>query len=91
MYFACPSVDPEVGRIPEVVQDKITGLLLPFGDCERMVRSIEKLIKDRPLRSRLGRAAQARAHDEFSARVIVSRYEELYYRAGKVRNALSLP
>lgn len=90
MYFACPSVAPQVGGIPEVVQDKLTGLLLPFGDCESMARSIENLIKDRPLRLRLGRAAQARAHQEFSARVIVSRYEELYYRAGKARNALSL-
>jgi N-acetyl-alpha-D-glucosaminyl L-malate synthase BshA len=80
MYFACPSVAPRVGGIPEVVQDKITGLLLPFGDSEKMARAAENLIQDATLRTMLGRAAQARAHDEFSARCIVPRYEKLYRR-----------
>ena len=78
MYFACPSVAPQVGGIPEVVQDRISGLLMPFGDCEKMARAVENLIQDAALRTTLGRAAQTRAHDKFSARVIVPRYEALY-------------
>jgi L-malate glycosyltransferase len=80
MYFACPSVAPRVGGIPEVVQDKITGLLMPFGDCKRLALAAENLILDATLRTMLGRAAQARAHDQFSARIIVPRYETLYRR-----------
>ena len=80
MYFACPSVAPQVGGIPEAVQDEITGLLIPFGDSEKMARAVENLIKDARLRTILGRAAQARAHDQFSASVIVPRYETLYRR-----------
>ncbi|MBV8143333.1 MAG: glycosyltransferase [Verrucomicrobia bacterium] len=80
MYFACPSVAPQVGGIPEVVQDKRTGLLIPFGDCEKMARALEQLIQDKTLRTELGRAAQTRAHDRFSASVIVPRYEQLYRR-----------
>jgi N-acetyl-alpha-D-glucosaminyl L-malate synthase BshA len=80
MYFACPSVAPRVGGIPEVVQDKITGLLIPFGHSEKMARAVENLIQDTTLRTVLGRAAQARAHDQFSARIIVPRYEALYRR-----------
>jgi N-acetyl-alpha-D-glucosaminyl L-malate synthase BshA len=80
MYFGCPSVAPRIGGIPEVVQDQQTGMLLPFGDCVEMARATEKLIQDLTLRSTLGRAAQARAHDKFSARVIVPRYESLYQR-----------
>jgi L-malate glycosyltransferase len=78
MYFGCPSVAPQVGGIPEVVQDRISGLLIPFGDSEKMARAVENLIQDAALRTTLGRAAQARAHDKFSARVIVPRYEALY-------------
>ena len=78
MYFACPSVAPRIGGIPEVVQDEISGLLMPFGDSEKMARAVENLIKDATLRTILGRAAQARAHDQFSASVIVPRYETLY-------------
>jgi N-acetyl-alpha-D-glucosaminyl L-malate synthase BshA len=78
MYFACPSVAPRVGGIPEVVQDRNSGLLMPFGDSEKMARGVESLIQDAALRTTLGRAAQARAQDKFSARVIVPRYEALY-------------
>lgn len=80
MYFACPSVAPLVGGIPEVVEDKITGLLTPFGDSETMARATENLIQNATLRIKMGRAAQARAREKFSARVIVSRYETLYQR-----------
>ena len=80
MCFACPSVAPRIGGIPEVVQDKITGLLLPFGDCERMARAVEGLIQDAAFRLALGRAAQMHARQMFSANLIVPRYEALYRR-----------
>jgi L-malate glycosyltransferase len=87
MYFACPSVAPQVGGIPEVVQDNITGLLRPFGDTEKMARAVENLIQDAPLRAKIGDAAKSRAHDVFSARVIVPRYESLYRRVCEINLA----
>jgi glycosyltransferase involved in cell wall biosynthesis len=53
---------------------------MPFGDCEKMARAAENLIQDAKLRRILGRAAQARAHNKVSGRVIVQRYETLYRR-----------
>jgi hypothetical protein len=47
-----------------------------------MARAAENLIQDATLRTTLGRAAQARTHDNFSARVIVPRYETLCRRVG---------
>jgi len=82
MCFACPSVATKVGGIPEVITDHETGLLVPFGDADILARSVEKLIQDAALRATLGRAAQARAREMFSARIIVSRYEALYRRVG---------
>jgi N-acetyl-alpha-D-glucosaminyl L-malate synthase BshA len=80
MHFACPSVASEVGGIPEVVQDKISGLLMPFGDCEKLARAAQDLIQNATLRKKLGLAAKTRAHNEFSASVIVPLYEALYRR-----------
>jgi N-acetyl-alpha-D-glucosaminyl L-malate synthase BshA len=80
MCFACPSIAPQIGGIPEVVLDQITGLLLPFGACQRMAGAAERLIQNATLRATLGRAAQTRARAEFSAKVIVPRYEALYRR-----------
>lgn len=80
MCFACPSVATHVGGIPEVMQNNSSGLLVPFGDAGKLARAVEKLIQDERLRATLGRAAQARAGEEFSADAIVPRYESLYRR-----------
>jgi N-acetyl-alpha-D-glucosaminyl L-malate synthase BshA len=80
MCFACPSVAPRIGGIPEVIQDGVTGSLLPFGDCDSFARAIENLIQDATRRNAFGRAAQTRAREKFSAEIIVPRYETLYRR-----------
>ena len=80
MCFACPSVATRVGGIPEVIEDDVTGILVPFGDTAALARAVEGLIKEPARRAALGRAAQGRARDLFSAGVIVPRYEALYRR-----------
>jgi N-acetyl-alpha-D-glucosaminyl L-malate synthase BshA len=80
MCFACPSAAFQVGGIPEVIQHETTGMLTPFGDSEQLARTVENLIQNAPLRTALGRAAQIRARNEFSASTIVPQYERLYRR-----------
>ena len=80
MCFACPSVAPRVGGIPEVIEDQISGRLVPFGEVEKHVQAVENLMQNPALRTKLGQAAQKRARDLFSAAAIVPRYEALYRR-----------
>jgi L-malate glycosyltransferase len=80
MCFGCPSVTTRVGGIPEVVQDNLTGLLVPFGEADLLARAVEKLIQNPELRTTLGRAAKTHAAKIFSANIIVPHYERLYRR-----------
>lgn len=80
MCFACPSIAPRVGGIPEVVEDEVSGILTPSLDAEVLARAAERLIADPARRLEMGRAAQRRARECFSADVIVPRYEALYRR-----------
>jgi N-acetyl-alpha-D-glucosaminyl L-malate synthase BshA len=80
MCFGCPSVSTRVGGIPELVEENQSSLLIPFGDVAALAGALESLIDDKIRRSDLGRAAQARARERFSAEVIVPRYEALYRR-----------
>jgi N-acetyl-alpha-D-glucosaminyl L-malate synthase BshA len=80
MWFGCPSVSTRVGGIPEVVEDGESGLLVPAGDVAALTTALEALIHDERRRHALGRAAQARARERFSAALIVPRYEALYRR-----------
>jgi N-acetyl-alpha-D-glucosaminyl L-malate synthase BshA len=78
--FACPSVAPVVGGIPEVVETGETGLLVPFGDTAAAARAVESLLADPARRKALGAAAKTRAMQRFSAEAILPQYEALYRR-----------
>jgi N-acetyl-alpha-D-glucosaminyl L-malate synthase BshA len=80
MCFGCPSIAPQIGGIPEVMQDRVSGRLMRFGDVGQLVDAAEELIQQPTLRTTLGRAAKARARDFFSAEIIVPHYEALYRR-----------
>ncbi len=80
MYFGCPSVARRAGGIPEVVEDKVSGLLVPSDDPSVLARAIESLIQEPKRRTTMGQAAERRARERFSAETIVPRYEALYHR-----------
>jgi len=80
MCFGCPSVSTRVGGIPELMEDKESGLFAPPGDTAALAEALEALIQNEPRRRALGLAAQARARERFSAEAIVPRYEALYRR-----------
>lgn len=61
MSYGLPCiVTPETGS---VVRDGIEGFLVPAGDTARIAECLERLGQDAELRTRMGRAAQARAAD----------------------------
>ena len=80
MCFGCPSIATRVGGIPEVVEDGVSGVLVAPGDAAALARAVETLIADPAHRIALGEAARRRAHERFSADVIVPRYEAIYRR-----------
>ena len=81
MCFGCPSVARNVGGIPEVVEDGVSGVLVSADEtADAIARALEGLLQDGARREAMGRAARQRARERFSAEVIVPRYEALYRR-----------
>ena len=60
-----PVVATAVGGVPELVLDGLTGLLTPGGDAEALALEVKRLLEDRDLRHRMGRAARQRAEEHF--------------------------
>jgi glycosyltransferase involved in cell wall biosynthesis len=77
MALGKPAVVTRVGGLPEVVDDGVTGLLVPSGSPETLARAIVRLLQDPALRGRLGEAGRARA-ETFDIRRAVRRSEEVY-------------
>jgi starch synthase len=71
-------VASEVGGIPEVVADGVTGLLVPPDDPEALAAALNELIRD-PSRARsMGQAGRDRAVAEFSWTTVAQRTAALY-------------
>jgi glycosyltransferase involved in cell wall biosynthesis len=64
-------VASRAGGIPEAVVGGETGLLVPPADDSALAAGIVKLLKDAPLRERLGAAGRARVDAEFSVAKMV--------------------
>jgi N-acetyl-alpha-D-glucosaminyl L-malate synthase BshA len=80
MFFGCPSVATKVGGIPEVVEDGVSGVLVPSAKPEALATAVQDLATDSSRRRALGNAARKRAQEKFSANAIVPLYEALYQR-----------
>jgi glycosyltransferase involved in cell wall biosynthesis len=82
-----PAVGSRVGGIPEVVQEGVTGLLVPPEDPAALAAALRTLATDSDLRRRLGSAARARAFSRFTveqnAAAFHSVYEELLARPAR--------
>jgi glycosyltransferase involved in cell wall biosynthesis len=60
------------------VVDGQTGMLVPVGDCSAMSEAIRVLLKDTPLRERMGQAGRARVEEQFSKERSFAQYRDLY-------------
>jgi len=73
-----PAVAPAVGGIPEVLVDGVTGFLVPPKDPSALARRLVQLLKDAPLRERMGRAALERARECFTVEKMVEGTDAVY-------------
>jgi L-malate glycosyltransferase len=83
MAMGLPVVGTEAGGIPEAVVHRETGLLVPPADARALARAIVRVLKDRPLRERLGRAAITRVTKHFGVGPLLTGTLNAY--AGAVR------
>ncbi|HUS14666.1 MAG TPA: glycosyltransferase family 4 protein [Chloroflexia bacterium] len=58
-----PVVASRVGGIPELVQDEVTGILVPPDDATALATALQRLAGDADLRARLGAAGRARIRE----------------------------
>ena len=61
-----------------MIDDGVTGLLVPGGDAGSLAAAMSRLIEDRELRERIEVNARERAQ-AFTAEVVMPQIERLYY------------
>ena len=78
MAVGLPVLATAVGGNPEVVQDGVTGRLVPAGDPRALADGLLALWKERDRWEGMGRAGRDRVLAHFDVRRMVKDYETLY-------------
>lgn len=73
-----PVVASAVGGIPEIVDDGLTGLLVPPGDVEAFADAVTQLARDTKRRRALGDAGRAKFESSFEAGAWAARVRKIY-------------
>jgi glycosyltransferase involved in cell wall biosynthesis len=69
----------QTGGLGEIVQHGDTGLHVPPGDVEALARAVRRLLEDRDLAERMGRAGRAVALARYSESAAIDKIEQLYH------------
>src|SRR5690606_21009633 len=76
-----PVIVSNVGGLPEVIVDEVTGIVIPPKNAEKAAAAIERLYLDQDLRNRLGKAGRERVQRlydwENNLRQMVEIYKEM--------------
>ena len=94
MALARPVVASDVGGIPEMIEDGVTGLLVPPHDALALANAITRLLLDHPLADMIGRAGHRLVHERFCVERMVGAIEALYdqgWVAWSARSGAAIP
>lgn len=73
-----PVVATDVGGTRFVVEEGVTGLLVPPASPQALARAIKTLLDDPPLRAAMGQAARVRVQKRFNSARLLSDIRALY-------------
>lgn len=80
MACGLPVVSTYHAGIPELVEDGVSGLLVPEGDVDQLVAKLAYLIKNRNQWKKMGKAGRKKVEQEYELEAVVDKLEKLFYR-----------
>lgn len=78
MALGRPVVVTDVGGLPEIVENEVSGLVVPSSSYVVLASAIERLMADSALRNHFGIHARQRIQDNFSVEIVVQDWVRLY-------------
>lgn len=78
MALGKPLIATRAGGPLEIVEDHVTGLLVPPGDVDAMAKAVSLLLRNRALAAKMGQAGRQRVEKLFELRKTVQSIEQIY-------------
>ena len=86
MQSSLPVVLANAGALPELIEEGVSGILVPTGDAAALSAALIKLHNNRDLRRKLGEEARKQANNKFVISRYVSDMENIYRDVAKGRH-----
>lgn len=87
MAVGVPVVAYDIPGVDQLIEDGVTGLLVPHGDVCALVEACNKLLVDPELKATLTANARTRVEEVYSARRMADEYLELFQQLMSPRNS----
>jgi glycosyltransferase involved in cell wall biosynthesis len=81
MSYGIPAIGTNVGGIPDIIENGVSGLLVPPADPRALANAIERIASDPAYAQRLADAGRERLRTHFSWDVITKRWDAVYRAA----------
>ena len=78
MAAGLPVVATRVGGTPEIIENEVSGLLVPPRNAHALAQAILRLLRDPKLAQGLARAGRERIHRQFSFQRLLAELDNLY-------------
>jgi glycosyltransferase involved in cell wall biosynthesis len=78
MACGAPAICTSVASLPEIVEDGVTGIIVPPNDAGALRRALRRILDEPAEAERMGRAARARVVERFTWPHVVARCLEIY-------------
>ncbi len=83
MAASRPVIASRVGGLRELVQDQVTGILVPPKDSQALAQAISQLVSQNAVAQKMGARAWERVQEHFTMEKMARRNEEYYYELSR--------
>jgi glycosyltransferase involved in cell wall biosynthesis len=73
-----PCITTNISSMPEIVEDNVSGIIVPPEDSASVAKACIKILSDKELSSRMGREGKKIVKEKFTIEKMADRYEEVF-------------
>lgn len=78
MIFSKPVIGTNIGGIPEVVEDGVSGILIENENSEDLKNALIKLIENKNIRESIGKNGRRIYEEKFTAEIMANKFIDYY-------------